>query len=237
MAPQEFPNALLAALQDLEEVLPLQEDLGSTITKIAEVTVRLVDGCDSASVTIQEDGDVSTPGASDHVALMLDQAQYGSGRGPCLDAAEHGQIFVVADMNGEPRWPEFSKVAVEQGVLSSLSVPIKTSTLTGGLNLYGRSVDAFKDAPKELTDLIAKRASIAIENATVYGATKALVEQLNEAIKTRELIGEAKGLLMAREGVSEDEAFQMLVTVSQNTNTKLREIAQKIVDDAHNGGR
>jgi GAF domain-containing protein len=232
MAHAEFPPELLVSLRALEELLPLQEDLETTLVKISEVSVRVVPGCELASVTIMEQGDARTPGASDPVAVELDQVQYRYGSGPCLEAIEQARTIEVDDLETDDRWPEFSKSALEHGFFSSLSVPIRIDGVTGGLNLYGRSKHGFKETPKEITELIASGASIAIENAKVYGASKLLVEQLNEAIKTREIIGEAKGVLMAREGVSEDEAFQMLVTVSQNTNTKLREIAQKIVGEA-----
>jgi GAF domain-containing protein len=222
---------LINAMRDLEELLPLHENLKSTTAKISEVSVRLVDGCDSASVSLVEGGDLKTPGASDGIAIELDQAQYQANEGPCLEAIKEGHIQIIDDIETDPRWPEFSKSALDRGISSTLSVPIKVDGVTGGLNLYGRTKHAFKATPRELTDLLSARAAIAIENARIYEASRLLVEQLNDAIKTREIIGEAKGILMAREGVVEDEAFQMLVTASQNTNTKLKEIAQKIVDE------
>lgn len=228
----QFSPELLDALKALEEVVPLQEDLETTLTKIVEVSIRLLPGCDSASVSLVENGEVSTPAASDDGAVELDDAQYRSGRGPCLDAIRESRIYMVEDTREETRWPEFCRAASALGIVSSLSIPLRVNGTTGGLNLYGRSKNGFAEVPNELADLLSSRASMAIENAKVYGATRHLVEQLQEAIKTREIIGEAKGILMEREGVGEDEAFQMLITVSQNTNTKLRDIAQKMVGDA-----
>ena len=220
---------LVHATRSLEELLPLQETLESTMTKISEVSVRLIKGCDLASVSLVENGQVETPGASDEVAIDLDREQYRADSGPSLEAIKQANKMIIDDMEIDTRWPEFSRAAVIKGASSTLSIPIKSDGVTSGLNLYGRSKHAFRDTPNELTDLLAGRVSIAIENAKLYSASTRLTEQLNEAIKTREIIGEAKGILMAREGVSEDGAFQMLVTASQNTNTKLREIAQKIV--------
>jgi GAF domain-containing protein len=226
----DLPLKLIDALRALEGVLPLQDDLGTTLTKIAEVSVHLVPGCDSASFSLVERGGVRTPGASDDAAVELDLAQYESGSGPCLQAIHEGQTIMVDDLESDKRWPEFAASALNHGFFSSLSVPIKIDGISGGLNLYGRSKNGFRQAPPELTDLLTARAAIAIENTKVHGASQRLIEQLNDAIKSREVIGEAKGILMAREGVSEDEAFQMLVTASQNTNTKLREVAQALVD-------
>lgn len=232
MAEPGFPKELLESLRVLEEILPLREDIATTLTKISEVSVRLVPGCDTASVTFVDEGTVSTPGASHEIAIELDQVQYRTESGPCLQAVKEGRTFTIADLETDRRWPEFATAAAASGFRSTLSVPIRIDGITGGLNLYGRSKSVFEDASEELTGLLAARAAIAIENAKVFRATKRLIEQLNEAIKTRELIGEAKGILMAREGLSEDEAFQMLVIASQRANTKLREIAKKIVDDA-----
>jgi GAF domain-containing protein len=227
----DFPPELLESLRALEEILPLQEDLETTMTRVANVSVRIVDGCDSAGVTILEGGEVRTPGASDQVAMELDRAQHESGLGPGLDAIGHARTFVVDDLQAEPRWPAFCASAVQRGMLSSMSLPLHIDGISGGLNLYSRSKNGFKDVATEPINLLVHRASIALENSKVYAASKRLIEQLNEAIKSREVIGEAKGILMAREGISEDEAFEMLVKVSQSSNTKLREIAQRIVDE------
>jgi GAF domain-containing protein len=234
VARAHFPPELLSSLRALEEILPLQEDLETTMARVAEVSVRLVDGCDSASVTLVEDGEARTPGASDQVAVELDHVQYQSDSGPCLDAVAHGRSYVVDDLEAERRWSAFRESALQHGIVTSMSIPLRIDGVTGGLNLYGRSKGGFKQVASELMELIANGASIALENSKVYGASKRLIDQLNEAIKTREVIGEAKGILMAREGISEDEAFEMLVRVSQNTNTKLREIAQRIVNEATN---
>jgi GAF domain-containing protein len=227
-----FPPELLNSLRALEEILPLQEDLETTMARIAEVSVRLVDGCDSASASVLEDGEVRTPGASDQLAIELDLVQYQTGAGPCLDAVTNGRILVVDDMKAESRWPAFCESALRHGIVSSMSLPLRIDGVTGSLNLYGRSQRGFREVASELIELLSNSASIALENSKVYAASKRLIDQLNEAIKSRELIGEAKGILMARERLSEDGAFEMLVRASQTTNTKLREIAQKIVDEA-----
>jgi GAF domain-containing protein len=227
-----YPPELIEALRALEGLLPLQDDLDAMLTKLSHVAVSIVEGCDSASVTLIEAEVPRTVGATDEIAIRLDEAQYRSGSGPCLEAIQRAKKLVVHSLEAEERWPEFRESALEHGFMSSLSVPLNSNGFSVGLNLYGRLESGFKDSPRELTDLLASRASIAIENARIYGAAKQLIEQLNEAIKTREVIGEAKGILMAREAISEDEAFQMLATISQNSHIKLREVAQRMVDDA-----
>jgi GAF domain-containing protein len=230
MQSPEFPRELVMAVRGLEELLPLQDDFESTLTRVCEVSVRLLEGCDSASITVQDDG-AHTPGASDQVAVDLDMKQYETGEGPCLQAIAEGERILADDLSTETRWPVFVKACLKEGMETVLSIPIRADGIHGGLNLYGRTKGALKERSPDMGDMLAARASIAIENAKLYGASKQLVDQLNEAIKTRELIGEAKGILMAREGVTSEEAFQMLVTVSQNTNTKLRDVAKKLVEE------
>jgi GAF domain-containing protein len=230
MAHEAFSPELIDALQALEPLLLLKEDLESTLSKLSEVAVTVVSGCDSASVTLKENGEVRTPGASDGVATALDSEQYRADSGPCLTAIEEAATLVVDDLETDPRWPTFSKAATEQGIVSTLSVPIRIDGVSGGLNLYSRTRAGFRDSSSELTDLLASRASVAIENARIYGASRRLIEQLKEAIETRDIIGAAKGILMEREGVPDDKAFQMLVTTSQNGHLKLREVARRIVE-------
>jgi GAF domain-containing protein len=227
----EFPPELLEALHALENLMPLQTDLEATLSRISDVAVSLLPGCDSASVTVEDGDDVRTVGTSDGTAIELDRAQYRDRSGPCLDAIERKMKVMVDDLETETRWPEFTKQALENGFRSVLSSPLAIEGIPAGLNLYGRAVNGFSGTPQDLTDLLVARAAVAIENARLYGASHRLIDQLNEAVKTRELIGKATGILMAREGVSDEEAFQMLVTASQNTNTKLRDIAQKLVED------
>lgn len=232
MPHQHFPPALLEALHALEDVMPLQEDLETTLGKISEIAVLLVAGCGSASVTLLEAGKPRTPGASEESAVALDLAQYESDSGPCLEAIDRDETIVCDDFGDEERWPQFIRSAVDHGFATSLSVPLKFDNPSGGLNLYGRSKNGLSQTPSELTELLGARASMAIKNTNVYGAGQRLIEQLNGAINTREVIGEAKGILMARQRVSDDEAFQMLVTASQESNLKLRDIATKLVREA-----
>jgi AmiR/NasT family two-component response regulator len=102
----------------------------------------------------------------------------------------------------------------------------------GALNLYSKRTNTFDDDSRSLGKLFASQASVAISNAQVYDAAIRLAEQLKKAVESREVIGEAKGILMAQEGVTDDEAFEMLKKLSQNQNVKLRDIAEKIVENA-----
>lgn len=220
-------------LEELHGLLLSKETLESTLERVAQLARAAIDGCDSAGVTILENSKVSTAAATDDFTLKIDGDQYENREGPCLQALSTQEVVFVDDLASDSRWPSFAQAATRDGLRSALSLPLSVRDQPiGALNLYSKRAGSFADNAQPLGSLFAGQASVAIWNAQVYASAVRLAEQLKEAIKTREVIGEAKGILMAQEGISEDEAFEMLKRVSQSQNVKLRDIAQKIVDEA-----
>lgn len=219
------------ALNELHGLLQSDTTMRSTLQRVAELACATIRGCDASGVTIIENSDVSTAAATDELTLQIDHDQYDNGEGPCLHASTEQEIVVMPDVASDRRWPSFARAAEGHGLGSVLSIPLAVRDQPlGALNLYSRSPRAFDDNSESLGRLFGAQAAIAISNVQFYAAAARLTRQLEEAIKNREVIGEAKGILMAREGVDEDQAFEMLVRVSQNSNMKLREVAQRIVD-------
>ncbi|MEA2461316.1 MAG: hypothetical protein QOH90_1493, partial [Actinomycetota bacterium] len=162
--------------------------------------------------------------------------QYGSHQGPCLDAIEHSEVVISDDVTVDERWPVFGPAVESTGVkaINSFPLSVRDETL-GALNLYSRRVGGFSDDSRAVATLFSSQAAVALANAKTHQSALELTINLQEALKTREVIGEAKGILMAREGVAEDEAFQMLRRASQTTNMKLRDIAQELVHKVAGG--
>jgi GAF domain-containing protein len=228
-----FRPEVLDHLNQLHGLLESEESLQSTLERIAQLATVTIPGCDSGGVTVMQKGKPSTAGATDDFTLKIDADQYGAGQGPCLQAFEQQQVVAIKDIADETRWPRFVAAAARDGLRSSLSLPLAVRDKpVGALNLYSRSTEAFRPDDEALSKLFASQAALALSNAQTYEAALILAEQLKEAIKSREVIGQAKGVIMEREQVSDQEAFQMLVRVSQNSNVKVRDVAQKIVDDA-----
>ena len=124
----------------------------------------------------------------------------------------------------------FAEEAANCDVYSTLSFPLKLKDeVIGALNFYSRERDAIRPGHREEGSVFAAQAAVSIANAQAYLAKDAQLSQLEEGLRTRTMIGQATGLLMAQEGLTSDEAFQKLVYVSQNSNIKLREIAQRYV--------
>ena len=139
---------------------------------------------------------------------------------------------MITDIDTERRWPPFTKTAAAHGVRSTLSLPLRVGADSiGALNLYSRSVNGF-EVDDAVAGVFAAQAAVLLENARAYWAAHTLSEQLEEALKSRAVIEQAKGILIARHGYTDEEAFQHLSRESQETNTKLRDIAQRTVATA-----
>lgn len=231
MSKLEISTDLLEAIQNLSSLLDSDDTLGSALESIANLSVSALPGCDSAGVTMRKDGGHTTAAASDEYTLEIDRIQYGSNEGPCVSALEEGKFMHISAVSEETRWPEFCRRAAEKGFRSSLSFPLSDNGTSGALNIYSKSDRAFDDSSIRLGEVFATQASIALRNARTYVAARTLSDQLNEALASRDLIGQAKGILMERENVTDEEAFAMLRTISQNSNVKLRDIAQRLVDE------
>ena len=223
----------LLAFAELGRINLSQADLTQVLTRVASLAASVIPGAEEVSVTLLSGGVAGTATFTGDVAMSLDESQYDSGYGPCLDAAAQHAVFVVDDMATESRWPEFAAAAVERGVSSSLSVGIPIQeTVSGAINIYGLQPGAFDAEAVALAQTFAGYAAVAIANAHLYSTTAALAEQMAEAMSSRAVIEQAKGILMAQRGVSAQEAFEILSRASQAANRKLRDIAEAMVEGA-----
>jgi GAF domain-containing protein len=165
------------------------------------------------------------------LAVDLDERQYASGVGPCLDAAVTGQTILV-DTRTDTRYAEFSAAARRRGVTHSMSVglPIPQRTI-GALNIYG-TAGPFTEGELESAQAFAGHAAVAVANAALFASTADLAKNLQIAMASRAVIEQAKGILMAQRRCSADEAFDLLRAASQRRNVKLRVLCQSIVESA-----
>ena len=220
-------------LSDLALIVLAEETLDSVLSKIVAMTKKVIAGADEVSVTLVRKGRAETAAHTGELAMQADERQYGLGNGPCLDAGRGGETLLIADMRTDDRWPKYAPQAVRAGVLSSLSIPLPIQEdLVGALNVYARVPDAFDDAAVEAGKAFAAYAAIAIANADALASTSELADHLRFAMESRAAIEQAKGILMAREGISPDKAFEMLVRASQRENRKLRDLAVELVERA-----
>ena len=206
--------------------------IDSILSAVGRLAVESLKGWDAAATSlVTKDEKVATYGTTDERINPVDQEQYNSDKGPCVDAIKTGEIQYFDATSVPARWRRFAEIAANHQVCSVLSLPLRLDEeVIGAINLYSPERDALKPGQREEGSRFAAQAAVAISNTRTYLRKQVQVEQLEDALETRTMIGQATGLLMAEEGLSSDEAFQKLVAVSQNSNIKLREIAQRFVE-------
>ena len=182
--------------------------------------------CAAASITMRTGKTVESVAYSSDLILKADQLQYELEQGPCLDAVWADGVFIVEDMAADGRWPRWAPAAAGLGVGSSLSVHLFTDTALGSLNLYSLHPRGYNPVEVEAAKVIAAHASV------ILAYTRA-EQQLWQAIDTRNLIGQAQGMIMQKYGITADKAFAVLRRYPQTQNTKLVVIAEQLTTTGH----
>jgi GAF domain-containing protein len=218
-------------LNSLADIHLSDQTLDSVLGHIGRLALETMPGWDAVATTLIEGDKVTTYGITDERLNDLDQAQYNSGRGPCLDSFKSGSFQYYDGISDHPMWTKFAAAAADQGIYSVASFPLRLEgEMFGALNFYSEERDALRPGQREEAMLFAAQASVTLSNLRAYADKVTEVEQLEFGLETRTVIGQATGLLMAQEGLSSEEAFQKLAKVSQAANIKLREIAERFVD-------
>lgn len=230
-------------LADLARQLASEDDRAGVLARVVAASLTQIDGAEHAGITELTRNGVTTPVATDDLVHQIDQQQYTIGEGPCLSAALEGQHTVcVDDLRTDTRWPQFSAAVTSLGVRSMLSFQLYTGAETssgpvrrgsgasggsnrieviGALNIYAGSAAAFTDESVHNGTLLAAHAAVAAAAADT-------TNNLRIALQSRDMIGQAKGILMERFKLTPEQAFDLLITASQNTNRKLRDLAEHL---------
>jgi GAF domain-containing protein len=208
-------------------------DLTDILTRVAQYAVAAIPGADGAGVTLIEAGHSDTIVASAPFVAEVDAIQYSIAEGPCITAAKEARTVRSGALGEDAQWPRFGPRVGRLGVHSVLSLPLVTPDgVVGAMNVYAHPPDAFDDHAVHLGELFAVPAAIAVQNAQVLAQTKRLAHQLQDALTSRAVIDQALGILMSRTGSNAQEAFDRLRERSQTDNVKLRDVAQRVLDEA-----
>ncbi|MFD4635896.1 ANTAR domain-containing response regulator [Lentzea sp. NPDC058436] len=227
------------ALTDLHDALLGEESIEDALQRVADTAARALPDADAVTVSVVTEEQPYTAAATDQELVEVDQTQYDSGRGPCLESAH--KLIPVRAVTGEhlELWPEFEAAAEAAGVRAYLSVPVvlpasddAEARHIGTLNIYSRTATAFDPFDEGLMRLFTTAASATITNAQRWKRSQRQVEHLERALESRAVIEQAKGVLMAVHTCSAEDAFGMLVEQSQRANTKLRDVAAKLLASA-----
>jgi GAF domain-containing protein len=203
-----------------------------TLELVLSAAVDTSPATDLAGVLLLEErGKITSPATTDEVVNELDQVQAEHTEGPCVESIYDQEMVHVPDFADElERWPHFARRALDLGVHGSLSFQLYTEgSRAGSLNLFSRHPHAFGEEDRVLGALFANQAGLALRGAR-------RVAQLDRAVASRDVIGTAKGILIERFGIGDDEAFQRLVQSSQHTNMKLVDVARWLVGETTKDG-
>lgn len=211
------------SLDQLSRALRVEEgNLETTLAAILVAAVDLIDGANAAGLNLLVKKRFVPQVVFGAAPPLLDELQQRTERGPCVEASREQHVVDLADTRTDARWPEFTEMAVELGVLSMLCVPLWVDERKlGSLSLYSSEPHAFDQTAARLANLYATHAALALADAQ-------RVDQLHRVVTNRDLIGQAKGILMATQRITADDAFALLTNASQRLNRKLVDIAEVV---------
>lgn len=228
----------LASTDDMTGLLSLEESTDEALQRVVRLASGVATAADGVGITLVTWGaagsipTMRTAAHSDPWVLSVDIDQYETGEGPCIDSIIRGEIVDLRDLD-EGSYPKFCTRASREGLGSVLAIPLKINDnkAVGALNLYARASNAFDESARSVASNFAAHATIALVNIELYEGARKLTHQLGEAMDSRAVIEQAKGILMGREHCTADEAFGRLKEMSQVQNIKVRQLATTMVGE------
>ena len=208
-----------------------QETVGTSLQMITALSHDTIPTSLGSAVTLVNDqGHRTVAATSDATVARADALQYELNEGPCLTAWTHRTSVRVDDTRQESRWPRWCGAVQQFGVLSVLSAPLVAGDRAlGAMKVYSDQPDAFDNDAERRLSMFAPQAAVLVANMQSHQAATELSEGLKGALRSRDLIAIAKGIVMARAGIDEDSAFTRLTNASARDHTKLLDVAQAIV--------
>lgn len=217
-------------LPHLANLLLSEETIAGLLDIVVNLAASSVAGIDGASISMVMGGGprLETTNSSSDLVRDIDQAQYQDSAGPCVEAIRTGKEVSITFPTD--RWPVFAEKATAAGARSVLSLPLTVKgRTTGALNLYSMSVDGLEPPMVDASRRLASEAAFVLANAAAVMSAELVNQHLQEALATRDVIGQAKGILMLRHGIGPEEAFTILRQSSQDSHRKLHDVAVEVV--------
>ncbi|MEO6880097.1 MAG: ANTAR domain-containing protein [Mycobacteriaceae bacterium] len=224
------PSRVAEAAASLHRPVHDEDGLADLLNRAVAAAVRWLPDVDFAGITVQLGRDPVTAASTDPVVLAVDELQLELGDGPCLTAMRTGQIVSADAITAVGRWPELAARARPHGVASFLASPLVVEGAgRGSINLYSRLAGGFDGTEADLLAVLSSYVSRGLADFAVLRSAQVQVEQMRQAMAGRAPIEQAKGILMAVHQITADAAFELLRIQSQNTNTKLHDVAAAFV--------
>jgi hypothetical protein len=218
-------------LHEAARALSLAGSVSATLQAVVDLAGSTIDGCDGAGVLrIDDDRRLRAVAATGPVIGRLGAMESGAGEGPAHDAVANGTPSYCGDLGTDGRWPAYGPRAARSGTASELALRLTSSGFTGVLVLVSARTQGLPATERAKGVILAALGGLALAGAQACEDQDRRAENLHQGLATRELIGQAQGILMERDHVTADQAFDILRRSSQHLNVKLREVAQGLVD-------
>jgi GAF domain-containing protein len=227
-------DELTAVFASMSGLLLSEETVASALGLIGSLALDTVPGAVGAGATLVDArGRKRSSGATDERVEKADDLQYRLNEGPCLAATAARQLIRLDDIERDRRWPRWATGAAQLGLRAAMSAPLVAGTeALGALKVYAEQPGTFDGRSEQLLTMFAAQAAILVANMQSYENAHRLSDGLRTAIRSRDVVSMAKGVLMGREVVDEDTAFGLLVARADQSGTTLSEAARAVVDSA-----
>lgn len=236
--PPRLAGELTSVLAQMGAVVLSAETVDSTIELVTTLAAATIPDTSGAGVTLVDAEGKRSRAASNLLVDRADALQYQFDSGPCLTAWRDQVTVRVDDIHADGRWPEWTAAVTDLGVRAVLSVPlVAAGHSTGAMKVYSGHPGAYDASAEHLLEMFARQAAILLVNTQTLADARRLSAQLTEALASRDIIGQAKGVLIAQGAPDEQVALQMLTTAAQRSNTRLHDVARQVVSAAGNRPR
>jgi GAF domain-containing protein len=232
-------DEMSAVFARMSGLLLSEETVSTAVGLVTALAADAIPGAVGAGVTlVDERGGKSTSGASDPVVDKADDMQYELDEGPCLTAWAHRALIRLDDIGSDRRWPRWCRAVEPLGLSAAMSAPLVAGDRSlGAVKVYGRLPGAFDQHAEHLLVMFAAQAAILLANVQSVESARRLSDGLKDALRSRDVIATAKGILMARDGIAEELAFSVLMAGAQREHKTLRDAAQVVVRSTVRRGR
>jgi hypothetical protein len=219
---------LVALYTDLGRRIDALTTANDALAAITAVSIEVVPGADHASITRSRGDHFQTLAPTDAVATAADRLQYALNSGPCVDSARADHPLLAPDISNDPRWPQFGPLVAERfGIGSMLSIHmVVDDEITASLNLYSDKVGGFTARSETMGMLLTTHGAVAVSR--VVARERAF--NLEQALANSRRIGTAIGVLMSARKLTNDQAFDLMRIVSQNTNRRMVVVAEDVIE-------
>lgn len=230
LEPGALGGQVAEQLAEIARILLSPGTVAETLQRIVLLSVDSIEHCDAAGLCAQ-DHDLAGVISSSATIESLDRLQTTLGEGPCVDTLGGLDSVYVPDLADSPSWPQFAPLAAETGMRSALAYRLRDGARTyGALQFYAQLPGAFNATDRAQGLIFAAHAGMALAVAREAASLQGRTDHLQTALISREIIGQAQGILMERERITAEQAFELLRRSSQHLNLKLRDVAQELVD-------